>query len=430
MVVEQIIRLLGNIILTGFIAKHLKPEGFGVLSHALNIIAVAMPIACAGLEDTVLKRLLTAKVSERASIVTTAVYTRLLSGVMVSLLVALVVLNISQVERTEIILVLSLGLISQAPSVAEKILQCDSSLKRIATARILTFLGSSVIRIILLLSDAPLVAFAWVITVEPILAFGVVYFLTPQSLKPKLTEGFVPREAKELLIISWPFLTSGVLVAAYFRVEQLVVMQLLGACELGKYAAAARIAACGGLMVPVLLSSILPRLLREGASEAGTKIGAGFVVQPEFERLLRAGAVYGLLLAAATMLLSPIVIVSLFGDSYADAIPIAIILSAVPPALISGGVRAHFVLIHGCTSIHNWAAALGIGINFGAAFILIPRIGPIGAAAGSVLGAYSSAIGTSLLSPSLKPFGILQLRAFAAALKLRNWMELLPLNSR
>jgi O-antigen/teichoic acid export membrane protein len=430
MVVDQIVRLLGNLILTGLIAKHLKPEGFGVLSHALNIIAVAMPLACAGLEDTVLKRLLAAKDSEKNSILTTALYIRLVSGVIVSLLVALAILNISPEASAEVMVVISLGLISQAPSVLEKILQSDSSLRRIATARILTFLGSSVIRVLLLYSGAPLVAFAWVITLEPILAFGIVYLITPASLQPSLTEGFQIREAKELLLISWPFLTSGVLVAAYLRIEQIVVMKYLGASELGKYAAAARIAGCGGLMVPVLLSSILPRLLRAGASEAGAKIGHALVVMPEFRKLLRVGAFYGLMLSAATMLLAPIVIVSLFGDSYAEAIPVAIILATVPPALISGGVRAQFVLVHGCASIHNWAAVVGIGINCGTALILIPRIGPIGAAVGSVLGAYSSAIGTSLLSPSLKSFGILQLRAFAAALKLRNWMELLPLNSR
>jgi O-antigen/teichoic acid export membrane protein len=109
--------------------------------------------------------------------------------------------------------------------------------------------------------EAPLIAFAWTVLFDSVvLALGFIYFYFQNHLSFK-DWNFEKSTAINLLKDSWPLILSGMVVAFYMRIDQVMIKEMMGASAVGQYAAAVRLSEAWYFIPMVVTSSLFPAII-------------------------------------------------------------------------------------------------------------------------------------------------------------------------
>lgn len=406
---EQVIRLLASLVVSGLIARQLGPAAFGWLSFAGSIVAVLTPIAGLGLNEVIARRIFRADAEGERSALGTGIRMRLLAGLILWAVVATVAAGLKADNPTVVLIVICSGaLVMQAPGVLDAYFQVRLQHGSAVLRRLAGFGLTITVKVVLLAIQAPLWAFA-LSTVFDVLvtSLSLLVAMGPEA-KVVLRQRFSEDEARQLLKLSWPLISSGVLIALYFRIEQFIVLNALGEHDYGVYMAAVRMVAVVNLVIPPMMASLFP-LLAEKAHQQ--KIRPGEVP----DSFVHALAIFSLGACGLAVLVAGggwLFVEWVLGPEYASSKIALIVLPFGIPAIVSGGVRVHYLNITRQNNLHNWAAIMGLFLNVVLALALVPTLNLAGASLASVLSAYASAIGSSWIFPDCRSFGVAQLKAF------------------
>jgi len=423
---EQILRLGLSMVATGMMGRSLGPAGYGVLADAQNWLLILIPLVNLGFSETIVRQLVDREEHGSARLLGTAIYLRLMASVLTTLIVLVVVTATFEGEAKHVYACLLLALPCQAPLILEHYFQFKLESKRVVVYRSIAIVVVSLLRVSLAYFSASIAWFAVSLVLDYTLMVVALVAATAPGMRQELLLSFSMAEARKLLLISWPFIFSSLLVVIYFRAEQFVIVSLLGEPALGVYSSAARLAAMPGLFSAALLASLLPIMLRRAKDNDAA--AQKEVVSADFRMLLEAMTLVGYCVTAGTAIFGPFAISALFGPKYSEAGQVIMILGCNSPIVLSGTVRAQFILSKQCTVVHTWSGMVGIFFNVSMALSLIPHFGILGAAVSSVISAFISAVVTSLFFRPLKEFGVAQVRAFLLPLDWRRasalWQEI------
>ena len=144
-------------------------------------------------------------------------------------------------------------------------------------ANAITLAISSVIKIGLILNEAPLIAFAAMVIFDSIvLSLGLIYFYLKQlgrgselsAVQEKryqcgkiLSFKFSRTMAIELLKASWPLILSGLVISVYMKIDQIMIKEMIDVEAVGQYAAAVRISEAWYFIPMVIVSSLFPAII-------------------------------------------------------------------------------------------------------------------------------------------------------------------------
>jgi O-antigen/teichoic acid export membrane protein len=191
-------------------------------------------------------------------------------------------------------------------------------------------------------------------------------------------------EVTELWRRSLPFALLTVVNQLFVRVNQAILVWILGSAALGPYVAAVRLV---DLMVPVLSALNGPlyarlSLLLGPDGRQGDQARQG---RENLARALRFMAALGLPLAVGGSILAGPLMRALYGDAFASGTA-ALVWLAWVPALI--GISAN--IYHGLNALHLTGRLarffiFNLGLNIGLNLLLIPRFGFAASAAVAVL---------------------------------------------
>jgi len=397
-------RIVLNLCVLGVVARHLGPELFGRLNYAASIAALFAIVASCGLEGVIIRELL-ARPGETPVLLGTATGLRCLGGVFAMMLAGLVGwTHGGDGELMGLALLVAAGFLPQALEITDLWFQKEMQSQRTALARGGAAVVGAGIKLGLVAANAPLAWFA--------AALGFVLALAAVALawlwcwgggQPKEWR-FCRHTARRLLAEAMPLVGAGLLVAVYLRVEQVIVREFLGDAAAGVYFAAARLAEQWVAVPGLVITAVYPVLAQRSTEAAGQEL--------RMQRLFDALTLLGLLLATGVTLLGPWLIPLLFGVKFQAAVPVLIVLAWSAPVIFNGAARAQWLLLAGLTLYHIPSALLGISVNVAVGLWAVPRFGPVGAAAGALVGYAASAVLTSWLFPPLRPCARLQMRAF------------------
>ena len=413
LVANRVITKGAGLLVIGFAARVLGEERYGILSYALLLVGMFHAVANMGLDGIVIRELV--KAPHRSSeILGSSLALRLLGATLATSLVGSVAaLDPANQGLMPVFLLVGSLFFPQAFEVADLWFQKNIDSKFPVIARTVAVVLGASVKCLLLINHAPLVAFAGACLLEGVLnaaAVLIVYRLRGQH--PTAWRFNAPL-ARAMLRDSWPLILSGLLIALYMRLEQVMVRSFLGYKSLGIYNTASQITEAWGFLPAFLLSSIYPVLVeeRQRSPERFQKR-----MQLVFDLLTGLG--YAVALGVAT--LAPILIPALFGDRYLNAIPVLVIQSLGAPIFFSGAVRAQFFLFENINIYHTLTASLGIALNITLAILLIPILGLPGAAVAGFFGALLAGFGSSWLFKPLRPCARWQLNSFLLPFRLRS----------
>ncbi len=260
---EKILRMIVGLFVGVWVARYLGPEQFGLFSYTQSFVGLFAVIATLGLDSIVIRELVHDK-RHKDTLLGTAFWLKLFGAILVLITLTIAVNFTSNDTYTNsLVFIIASATFFQCFNVIDFYYQAKVLGKYIVYANVISLLVSSIVKIVLIFNEAPLIAFAWAIAFDSIvLAMGYLYFyLKNHSLFTIKHLTFNKKIAQNLLKDSWPLILSGMVIAIYMRIDQVMIKEILGSEAVGQYAAAVRISEAWYFIPMVIASSVFPAII-------------------------------------------------------------------------------------------------------------------------------------------------------------------------
>ncbi len=410
---DNVGKLIFGLVTTAAVARSIGPQLYGELAYVTALVAL-VGVACKLGLDTVVVRDVSADSTRAAEILGTVFRMRIASGIAgwFGLLGLVAVLRPGDWRTMTLAAIAGISLVFQASDTFDYWFQSRIKSKRTVLSRAASYLIVTIFRICLALYRAPLVAFAAVFAAESIITFWLMRRVYRWE-EPIGRWKWSTRDAKRLLIDSWPFLVGGLATIVYVRIDQIMLRELVGVKELGYYSVALSISLASYALPSAVMMSLAPLI---------TGFEKSTVSKDELLLVL-----FGLMwwvslpLSVLVSLTAPWGIRLLFGDEYAPTGRIISIhiFSNIPVAL---GVAQTYWSVHdrkGSTVVYR--AIVGAIASVVLNYVLIPYYGGIGAAIAAVCAmTIADVVTNSVIDPVVFRLQILGVFRFPSAGLLRD----------
>lgn len=378
LIFDRVVRALLGLLVGAWVARYLGPSEYGVLAYVLAYIALFQAVAGLG-ADSIIVRDIAQRPETAATTLATALALRLALGVACwAGVIGAAGLTSNGAPRVMVLAALAGGvLVFQAGDVVDLWFQSQSQSRRTVLAKLITYLLSSGAKVALILQQAPLAAFALVISLEAAasaLALWIAYRRLPTAHRwqPCVSS------ARALLHEAWPLILSSLAIMVYMRVDQIMIQQLLGSRELGLYAAILPISQFWQVLPLSIAISLAPAIARMRANDPER-------YRTSLIHVFRAFFYAGLICAVLTASVSTVLVELLFGNAYHDSARVLAIHSFSNVFLFLGVAHGLWLTNERRVAVRLWgtlcAGLCAIGFNLA----LLPRIGLIGAAWASIV---------------------------------------------
>lgn len=399
LIADKVLRMGLGLLVGVWVARYLGPSQYGIMSYAASLVGLAGAVAGLGIDSIVIRELV--KHPEKTDeLVGTTFVLRFCSGLVcyLGVLGVVAVVRPNDLLTQLIVAVVGLSLTINAFDAADLWFQSKVLSKYVVYARSIGFLIAVAVRVLLILTDAPLVAFAAANLAE--IAIGAVCLLCVYSVKGGALSAWKVRlpVAKELLSSGWPVLLGSIVSMIGLRIDQVMLGQMTDAKELGVYAAAVRVAELWFFIPSAIIASVFPNIIRAREVDEGE-------FYRRLQRLYNFLAFAGYAVAIPVTFLSPFVINLLYGEAYSAAAPMLVLLIWSDLFINLAMARGAYLFAMNWTWILFWVNVAAAVTNVALNLFLIPRYGGIGAAIASCLAYWVSAHGVCFLIKPMRKSG-------------------------
>jgi O-antigen/teichoic acid export membrane protein len=385
---ERSLRLVVGLFVGIWVARYLGPEQFGLFSYAQSFVGLFTAIATLGLDGIVVRELVKDE-SRRDELIGAAFWLKILGALGVLIVLAIAVKLTSNDSYTNsLVFVIASATIFQSFNVVDMYFQSKVLSKYIVYANVISLFISSIVKISLILNEAPLIAFAWVILFDSfILASGFIYFYLKNrrhseqpadrhsvlDTKFSFSWKFNKSTALSLLKDSWPLIVSGVVISIYMKIDQVMIMEMMDTEAVGQYAAAVRISEAWYFIPGVIASSLFPAIINAKK-------------QSEERYYARLKHLYDLMVWIAVAIALPMTFLSdwvvnlLYGEEYNQAGSVLMIHVWAGVFVFLGVASGKWLLSENLQIFSTVNTSIGAIVNVLLNYILIPKIGVSGAA--------------------------------------------------
>lgn len=412
---DRLGRLGIGIVVQGAIARGLGAEQFGQLNFVIAYVAMFLALSPLGM-DGLIVRSLVSKGTQESNLVVGALVLRMVAGAIgatVALGCAVVFEgNASQLKMA--IAILAVGQAFQAFEVGDLKFQAQGNIRVTVLPKWLVFFSLSAAKVYVAVNQPSVNNLMALSSLEYALG-GLASWWVFKRHSKKCTS--MPAAIGESLIIlkrAWPLAISAAAVIVYMRVGQVMVMKLLGASALGVYSAAIRLPDIANFIPIVMASALLPMLVRAGST-------GGTAYRSRLLWYFRVNAALSIGIALTCSVFSDWIIRVVFGKGFVESAPLLAVYSWSLVFVFLGVARSQHMLNIGLQHYLLAYTLLGMLVNIGMNWYLIPTLGSTGAALATVCSYAVSAFGTSFISPKTWEVGTMQLKALFTP-----WLALRP----
>lgn len=193
---------------------------------------------------------------------------------------------------------------------------------------------------------------------------------------PDATPDPDPDLARSFWSFTWPRGVAGLAQASVQKADVVLVAVLLSPAHAALYTAATRFVAVGQMANQAIYQVLQPRFTAILITEDRSTLRTVFGVSTTWGMML----IWPLYLLVAC---SPVLYLSLFGDSYADAasaVVVVVVMALTMLVSIAAGPVDTLLLMAGRSGLSMTNALVAVALDIGLCLLLLPRIGIAGAA--------------------------------------------------
>ncbi len=402
---DRILRMGITLFIGVWIARYLGAQQFGLFNYAIAFVALLNPLANLGLDSVVIQNIVVNS-GNKEQILGTTFWLKLIAGVGCLILTASLISVFSQDEMLTVLLVtiLSTSYIFQAFDTIDLWFQSQVLSKYTVLARNVGFLFITLLQVILITAQAPLITFAWAKLGEiglGALALVIAYKVKGYSIW--LWRWSFPT-AKTMLKKSYPLILSGLTIMIYMRIDQIMLGQMIGNRAVGIYSAATRISEAWYFIPVTISSSVTPSIFAaKQVSEA--------LYYRRIGQLLRLLVFVSFVVAIPMTFLSGTLIITLFGNDYAEAGKVLAIHIWASLFVFMGVATSSWFVAEDLTHLSLSRTLFGAIINIVLNFFLIPVYGGIGAAIATVISQAFASFISHAFHPKTQKIFIVQVKS-------------------
>lgn len=420
LMVRQVLSIFNSLILGILIARHLGPEGFGVLSYAVSLTLMVRPLTTLGLRNLSLREY--ANRPESADRILGTVAAMRIMGTLVAIAVIYFVATHFPIEHENIAalcVLLGVTLIFQvADTIKEQFIAAQSP-RTFVMVEAYTMAAFTLVKLGLVLAESPVDVFILVTGAE-FAAQGMMSALAyrlqiGQLPKPRVDPTLLRSYARSAL----PLLLGSISTVIYLKIDILFLANMAGKEATGQYAVATRLSEAWYILPSALTMAAFPRMVELRRSSPNH-------YHHRMQEAMDAFAAFGTLIAVTSLFWAGPLIWLLFGSEYAGAVSLLQIQVWV------GVVFATRQLIHKHLLAEGlyWGSALinltGALSNVALNLALIPRYGAGGAAWATLISYTIAPLLLAAVLPSVRPVAAMQVNAIfwpirAVAYLRRKW---------
>lgn len=411
---EKVLRMFLGIFVSAWVARYLGPQQFGLLSYAQSFIFLFTAISTLGLDSIVVRELIKDD-GRRDKLMGSAFGLKFFGAVILLPMLAIAVNFTDNDNFTNLLIyIIASATVFQSFNVIDFYFQSKVLSKYAAIANSISFGLSSVIKIGLILNEAPLIVFAFMAIFDVgILACGLVYFYYKKTNIFKSMEEkqlLIPwkydwHTAKGLLKDSWPLMLSTLVISIYMKIDQVMIKDILGYEAVGQYAAAVRLSEAWYFIPVAIVNSLFPAIVNARETNG-----------PLYLRRLQNLYTLMVWLAIAVALVISFwggwLVKTLYGEIYMQAADVLVVHIWAGVFVFLGVAFSSYLVAENLPRKAFYRTLLGATINVILNLILIPSYGLLGAATATFLGQLTANVIYDIFDKSLWPQLRLKFNAF------------------
>jgi len=413
---EKLLRVVEAFFIGLWIARYLGPEEFGILTFGHSFVFLFTAIATLGLDQIVVKELVKNE-KDRDEILGTTFGLRLIGFIIMTglIYISLQFFN-NDVQTNKIVWVIAASVLFQSLNGIDFYFQSKVQSKYIVYINICMVLISGTIKVILIVTNAPLISFAYVFIVETLIT-AIGFFFVYNMKKLSIWKWkFTLQKAKLLLSRSWFLIIGTIATAIYMKIDQVMIKEMIGDRAVGLYGAAVKMCSIWLFITVVITQSVFPSL-----------VAAKKKSQQLF--LERLQLLYNVLIKIAllgsilyTVFAEPLTLL-LFGTPYEESTTVVIIyIWSIVFVYLSNGSWGYY-LNENLEKFSSIRLVIGALINVGLNIYFIQWFGLPGAAYATLISYSISGYFVNAFFAKTRPNFYLQTRAIVNFFNLKTWLH-------
>ena len=398
---EKIIRILVAVFVWALTARFLGADKFGIFNFALSFVYLLGIVSDLGLDQVVIRELV--KGAYKTNQVLGTVFVMKFIGSISSMLLIVVITGLLSMDAYTklIICILSLRLVFQSFNVIEFYFKSQVLSKYVVYSQITALMITAILCLFFIYLKLPLIYFVCVVVIEAAItsALNISYVMKYQKISDWQFDSEI---AGKLLSDAWPMIVSGIAIAIYMRIDQIMIKEMLGAASVGYYAAATRLSEAFYFVPLVITSSLFPAIIN---AKLRDNLQYESRLRALFAILFWPAFIMSLLTAAIA---TPLINV-LYGQEFMPAAKVLPIHIWASIFVFLGVARQAWVVSENLQIYTMAYVVIAAAINILLNLILIPKLGIRGAAVATVISQFVSTVLSNLFSKKTRSMFYLQL---------------------
>lgn len=384
------------------VANYLNPSKNGILTGGVVYIYFFTAIATLGLDQYIVKELHQFP-ENRDQILGTSFWMKVLAslGCIPLIWLAYHIYPAKGTPYSYVLIFSSIGLI-QAFTVIDSYFQSQVQAKYIMQVQIIGTLLSAIIKLTFIYMHMSLIYFVYAYAFDFLLLSVGYYFTYQRKGRNIFRWKYNSALAKKLLSYSWPLIISGIMVALYMKIDQLMLQNMVGLKVAGAYNTVSSLSEAWNFVPTVIISSLFPAILnaRRDDPERYKKR-----IQHLYDLMVYLSVPVALVITFASPL-----IYKLYKPEYAFAAPVLSVHIWSGVFVFLGAASTQYLIAENFNKLTFIRTGFGAVVNIVLNLILIPRMGMMGAAI-ATLAAYAGSTFFVLAIPKVNKQGLMMLRS-------------------
>ena len=373
---EKAVVIGGGLLLSIFIARFLGPESFGRYTYLLSFVSLLTPLFALGMSNVLMREF--AKTPNKiANIITSCLTSRLLAGLVFTLLTSLAFYFFDDADwRIQPLIILLVANISNAFEVYGLWFQYKSDNRTLVLWRISCFILFALLKGAVIWHYQAVLPLIWVLAIELVVKnFGY---------KCLYHKNFQSKGKFEAVIFYDVFSQTKFLIVSslasiiYLKIDIIMLESMRSAQEVGVYAVAAKLSEVWYVLPQVVITAFFPKLLEIAQSN---KQRYYKILQRGFDLLFIAALTISVLI----YVVAPWIIEFFYGESYREAIPILRVHIFASLFIYMRVLLSQWLVSERFAEFSLVSQVSGAVVNVLLNLFLIPQYGAMGAAVASLV---------------------------------------------
>lgn len=368
------LRIIGGLFVGAWIARYLGPSQLGQLNYSVAFAAIMTTFATLGLNNVVVRRLIVNPTMTNLTL-GSAFFLQCIGSVFawVAAIVAAYLIRPNDPTSLILVAVSGLSLLFKPSEIIKYLFESRLQSKYFVIAEGTSFLVSLLLKCVLIVSKAPLLAFSLAIASEVALSAAILVYFYKKNVGALQQWKHHKETSNELIASCWPVIISGLLVSTNMSLDKIILLEYVSLENLGIYAVASGLVAAWYFLPMAYGGTIAPRLTE-------------LYVTEKKQYLLYARRAYIFLslisasMAALMSLFSNFIVSTLYGPSYSKSGPIFSIMIWGVFFVSIVSLRGRLLMIENKQKSLLLLIFLGALTNLMLIFYLAPAYGVYGAA--------------------------------------------------